>query len=67
MKIEFNNFKEYSEWISENWGRTYECTRYIIDNNLCVERTVNLNGEPYRPLTEPEFLELQERTKILYK
>lgn len=55
MLEEFNSYKEYKDYINKNWDRTYSMNLEIINRKLLVYRKINLNGEPFRMLTEEEF------------
>lgn len=55
MEEVFQNYKHYTDWISNNWDRTATLNNIIIKNQLVVERNYNCNGEPYRILTKTEF------------
>jgi hypothetical protein len=57
--MEFNNYKEYREYIQEEWKDGY--INELFCDELIVEKTTDLPYEcasksiEYRPLTEEEF------------
>lgn len=55
MEEVFQNYKHYTNWISDNWETDRVLDSVIIKNNLVVERKYSCNGEPYRLLTKTEF------------
>lgn len=65
MEEVFQNYKHYTDWISNNWDRTSTLNNRIIKNQLVVERNYNCNGEPYRMLTKIEFNEIENSKGFL--
>lgn len=60
-KIKFNSYKEYGNWIRENYDRTYSANRLIENAGLLIDKLKEnanspcLTGVTVRFLSEEEF------------
>lgn len=51
------SYEDYKKYVSGLMNGNSDSYKKAIDDGLVVERKYNMNGEPYRYLTELEWLD----------